>query len=220
MNTAGVNGSNGLSNATDGFLWTAQTFRWDSLAAGTKVVVGMDLQTASDGQFDDDRIGWTTATSDTNSAYHFGVQLDYAGSPVVHGIYRYWKIPGTRNVNMTSWVPLTDTLANTWYRTQATFTKLTDASTAIDVSVQQLDAAGLLVGPVLTASLADTSALPVGDAPLASSFAGDLTPLYKNFNAKGGNADNISFSIVAVPEPATLSLLALAGLALGRRRHV
>ena len=64
----------------------------------------------------------------------------------------------------------------------------------------------------------DTATLAAGDRPNTKYFSGgSLSPAYKNFNH--GKSDNAMAVITVIPEPATMGLLALGGLALLRRRR-
>lgn len=217
VNTSGVAGSNGLGAGDQAFNWTANTFDWTAMAVGDHVVIGGDWQADSGGRFNDDRMGWTTTgASSTSSSNHFGTQLD---NEAQSGFVCYWKVGSS--TNYTEIMDFPTITASGWYRASTKFTKLGAAAARLDVSFQELDAAGNPTGLLYTGTLADTSALATNPAP-ASYFTATVTPMFKSFNSATGNAnfDNAYFSgVVAVPEPATLSVLLLGGLLLGRRRH-
>ena len=79
----------------------------------------------------------------------------------------------------------------------------------MDVYFSALDAGGNVVGTPLTASL-------LLDTSVWRGLSGTVYPMYKNYSATAGNADNAYFEIT--PEPCSLILLGLGGLALLRRR--
>lgn len=196
VSTSGIAGSKGVAPGHQGFNWTAHTFHWTDLRPGDSITIGMDFQADDAGQFDDDRVGWAVeATANTNSSNHFGVQLDTkADHP--GGVVGYWKI-GSKMV----YRPLLDFASagihpapNAWYRLRATFRKLPGGAAAIDVTLQALDGSGAPTGRVFSGSLPDTSALPAGDVPPTSLFSSPASPMYKNFSALRGNADNAYYS--------------------------
>lgn len=217
--TGGVAGSRGLGGGDQGFNWTAHSFTWSTLAVGDKLTMGMDFQANSTTpHFNDDRIGWAiNAGSSTSSNNHFGIQLDNEQQA---GIVGYWKVSGTTiyqsivNFSSIGFTPTT----NGWYRARATFTKLGNSSAAIDVTMQALDGSGIPTGSIISGSIADTSALGGNSTP-ASYFAGAASPMFKNFHTTGGNADNAYFVYTAVPEPATLTVLAGAMVLVSLRRR-
>jgi hypothetical protein len=202
----GLAGTQGLSNGTNSLAWTSHPWDWSTLNVGDKVIAKMDFQSApgpSGNYFDDDRAGWVVASNYTSSSYHFGVQLDTSDG----GLVTYFRDLTGSNVKT---VMITNaTLApsyNTWYREEMQVTKLTSGSGAsgarVDVFYSALDSSGNVVGSPLTATLTiDTSAW--------RGFSGSVYPMYKNYSALGGNADNAGFQIT--PEPSTL-VLAAAGL--------
>ncbi len=214
----GAGGTQGISINSSGshqINWTGHAWDWGtSVAVGESVVVGMDFQANGSGQFDDDRVGWVVASGATSSSYHFGVQLDNTAG----GLETYFRdLSGGRVLQTTlkTWAALGTPSGNNWYRERLTVTKLTSAvgpgGAQVDVSFQALDSSGNPIGSPVTASYGtiNTSAL--------RGFSGTVYPMFKNFNAQPGNADNAYFAIV--PEPAALSLLCVGGLALLRRRH-
>jgi hypothetical protein len=85
----------------------------------------------------------------------------------------------------------------------------------VDVSFWALDGSGNTVGSPLTASYG------ISTSDLAG-FSGLVDPVYKNYNSTAGGTgmmDNAYFAILAVPEPASWSLLAIGALALIARRR-
>lgn len=223
VTSGGTGGTQGVDKGTTGsnqMNWTGHLWNWGTdVNVGDKVVVRMDFQANGSGAFDDDRVGWVVASSAASSSYHFGVQLDNATGTT--GFETYFKDNSGTRVNQTTLLApsLLGATGSEWYREELTVTKLTSAlgsaGAKVDVSFQALDVSGNLVGSPLTASYGniDTSAL--------RGFSGDVYPMFKNYNALPGNADNAYFAIVSgdVPEPTTLSLLALAGLPLLTRRR-
>jgi hypothetical protein len=209
----GVGGTQGVNEGggSQQMNWTAHPWDWaTSLAVGDKVIARMDFQ-ASGGAFDDDRVGWVLASNPGSSSYHFGVQLDDADG----GLVTYLRNSSGGNVkNIVIATALLPRSGNNWYREEMQVTKLTSGLGAngarIDVSYSALDSGGNVVGTPVTGNiLLDTSAW--------RGFSGQVYPMYKNYSALVGNADNAYFQIT--PEPATLSLLAIGGLLALRRRH-
>jgi hypothetical protein len=145
----GVVGSVGLTEASSIFNWTAHPFSWSEV---TKVIIGLDFQTDGSGHFDDDRCGWTINSGSVNSADFFGAQLDHPDG----GIVTYWRNSSGSRVQ-TPIVAFGDLKASTWYRFRNEITKLTSTSARLDVSLDELDAAGNPIGSPLTGTVEDTS---------------------------------------------------------------
>ena len=213
---SGVNGSVGLPHHGNIFTWTAHPFDWSTdLAVGDYAVVNMDFKTDGTGRFDDDRVGWMYGMPTTSSSNIMSVQMDPGGTGASgYNIEGYWDGVGGAD-KRPSIVNLPVLSNEAWYRLTTTFTKTAvDNEPIIGVDLQLLDAAGNPTGSVAAGTL-DTSTLVAGDRPNAKYFSGTVYPSYKNYNH--GFADNAGFDIV--PEPATMSLLALGGLALLKRKR-
>jgi MYXO-CTERM domain-containing protein len=215
----GVNGSNGLSSSSNIFNWQAHPFSWGSMSVGDKVVTKMDFQAGGNNDwFDDDRVGWTTNGASTSTSYPnvFGAQLDTpdGGAPNT-AMEAYWKTSGGTQV-YAKMGNITGIVSGSWYRFELDITKLSGSSAALAGTVTLLDSSGNPTSTTWTGSLADTSAYS-SPCP-AAYFTNTLTPIYKNFSSASGDADNASFEVVSTPEPATMSLLVLGGLAALRRR--
>jgi hypothetical protein len=205
----GVAGSNGLSIANPIFNWKAQSFTWSTLPVGIRMMMAMDFQTSSIGKFDDDRVGWTNAPDSTGSSTNqLALQLDNRDES---GMVVYWNSTRT-NLN-----PLAGIAASTWYRFEVEYTKLTNTSAKIVGTLTALDTSGIKTGTPYVGTVADTSAF--SNPPATDRFTSAFQcPSYKNYSQTAGNADNVTFD-ANVPEPATLSLLAIGGLLALRRRH-
>jgi hypothetical protein len=196
----GVTGSIGLAQAANIFNWTAHEFNWNA-ADFQGITLQADFQTDTNGQFDDDRLSWTTNASSTSSDYQFGVQLDHPNG----GIVTYWRnSSGTRI--QTSIVSLPTLPVNTWYRFTAEITKLTATSAKIDVDLVRLDASGNPTGTSYNGTVPDTSTWS-GGAPATSYFsATSMWPSYKNYNAIPGAADNACYEIIGGTVPPTTTV--------------
>ena len=212
----GAGGTNGINNCPSGSYqlnWTDYAWSWADLAVGDKAIAKMDFQTDSSGNFDDDRIGWVMTSNADSSSYHFGVQLDR--SDAGGGLVTYFRtMTGSNIKNLLIAKATLGATANSWYREELYVTKLTDTlgpnGAQLDVYFSALDASGNVVGTPLTATTTiDTS--------IYRGFSTSVYPMFKNYNAIGGNADNAYFQVT--PEPASMGLLALGGLALLRRRR-
>jgi len=218
--TGGVAGTQGVNQGggSNQMNWTRYLWNWQTdVAVGQKVIARMDFQANGSGQFDDDRVGWVLASGAGSSSYHFAVQLDNTDNGAPGGLGTYFRDnAGNRvlNAKLIPW-PTLGASGSNWYREKLQVTKLTSVlgpgGAQVDVFFWALDGSGNPVGSPLTASYGplDTSAL--------RGFNGGVYPMFKNYSATGGNADNAYFEIT--PEPATLSLLAIGALAMLRRRR-
>jgi hypothetical protein len=212
----GAGGTQGINNSPSGsnqINWTAHPWNWANLSVGDRVIVSMDFQANGSGQFDDDRVGWVDAANASSSSWHFGVQLD--NTDAGGGLVTYYRTSSTNPKNsIIPWANLGASGSN-WYREQLTVTKLINTlgpgGAQVDVSFQALDGSGNPVGSPVTATAGTIDTLTL------RGFSGTVYPMFKNYNAQPGNADNAYFAIV--PEPTAMSLLCLGGLALLRRRH-
>ncbi|MCX5653465.1 MAG: PEP-CTERM sorting domain-containing protein [Planctomycetota bacterium] len=217
---AGVAGTQGVNKGggSQQMNWTGHPWDWATLAVGDKVIARMDFQANGSGQFDDDRVGWVLASNPGSSSYHFAVQLDNTDNTAPGGLGTYFRDnSGNRvmNAKLIPWATLGSSGSN-WYREEMQVTKLTSGLGAggakVDVSFWALDASGNVVpGSLKTASYG-----PFDNSGLRG-FSGTVYPMFKNYSAVDGYADNAFFQIT--PEPATLSLLAIGGLLVLRRRH-
>jgi hypothetical protein len=217
--TTGVAGTNGLSGATKPFNWAGHTFQWSDPAL-TSLTIGMDIQasaaTATGYPFKEDRIGWTTSPSTIDTATEFCIGLnnstDYPGGFNIASYYKSTNGKSREYTFATYTSPITE---NAWYRVRAQFTKLTDTSASIVVTVQSLDSTGAVVDTLITGTMADTATW--SNPPPATLFSGTtMCPMFKNYDEKAyGNMDNAYLEIV--PEPATMSFLLAGLLFVGRR---
>ena len=215
---AGVNSTNGLGVSGNIFNWLGQPFSWvNDVPLNWTVRVAMDFETEASGSWmlDDDRVGWNK-TSGTSSSEQFAVQVDNPDG----GLVTYWRTAGGGQVKQLL-NPLTGIQFDTWYRLTVDFTKLSNSSAKLDALVTELDASGNPTANTWAGSIADTSTMVgyggAANAPNPAYFStAVLYPTYKNYTG-AANVDNAAFGIV--PEPASLSLLLLGGLALIRRRR-
>jgi len=219
----GAGGTQGVDKGTGSnqMIWESHAWDWGTLAVGDKVIARMDFQANGSGNFDDDRVGWVLGngsggqiTGSSNSSYNFAIQLDNSAG----GIETYFRnLTGGRVLQTTvlNWAALGTPTGSNWYREELRVEKLTSGNgpggAQVDVSFWALDGSGNPVGSPVTASYGtvDTSAL--------RGFTGTVYPMFKNYSATNGYADNAYFEIT--PEPATMGLLALGALAMIRRRR-
>jgi hypothetical protein len=215
----GTGGTQGVSlgSGSNQINWTGHPWDWGTLSVGDKVIARMDFQANGSGQFDDDRVGWVVASSAGSSSFHFGIQLDNTDNAAPGGLVTYFRDNSgnrTGSATLIPWASFGSSGSN-WYREELVVTKLTSALGAngakVDVSFQALDGAGNPVGSPLTASAGNINTSTL------RGFSGTVYPMFKNYSGQPGNIDNAFFQIT--PEPTTLGLLALGGLALSRRRH-
>ncbi|MBW2700166.1 MAG: hypothetical protein JRF33_05055 [Deltaproteobacteria bacterium] len=191
--SASCDASIGLAPATLGYTWLIHPFRWQA-EDFTRLVVGADFQSSNQSEFHDDRLGWTLACDTTDSSLMFGVQLDNVRGLLTEA---YWDGPEVNNLR----VPIADIDSlisrDSWYRLRATFTKLTDTSARIDVSLWELDGAcDPVEPPIIIESIPDTSALGV-NAPDHKYFNADIMwPVFKNAGGIQGGFDNVYIEIV------------------------
>jgi hypothetical protein len=196
----GLESSVGLTEASAIFNWGAHPFSWNDVS---KLIVGMDFQTAANsGHFDDDRCGWTINSGSVDSGNFFGAQLNHPDG----GIVTYWRDSSGSRVQ-TQIVALPEFEASTWYRFRNEITRLTATSARIDVSLYELDASGNPTGTPWTGSVEDTSTW-LGGAPDTKYFtAATIWPAYKNYSVLVGAADNAYFEIVPVGPVPTVTLV-------------
>ena len=214
---AGVAGTQGVNQGggSNQMNWTGYPWDWATLAVGDKAIARMDFQANGSGAFDDDRVGWVLASGASSSSYHFAVQLDNPDG----GLQTYFRnLSGSRVYQTTLIANATlGASGSNWYREELRVEKLTSApgpnGAQLVVNFWALDGSG----NVVPASLKTASYGPFDTSGLRG-FSGTVYPMFKNYSAQPGYADNAYFQIT--PEPATLALLAAGGvLALLRRRH-
>jgi hypothetical protein len=218
----GVAGSAGFSGKNPSNNWTAHTFNWSDPTL-TGVVIGLDFQTppASDANFpfSNDRVAWTTTPLSDSSSSTFGVQLGKnsaaPGGFVITGYYN----DGSKTRTDTIATYASPIAGDAWYRVRVAYTKLTAASCRLDVTVQPIDANGVVGVPLVTGTVADTSVLAGTwtHVPPAALFSGStMCASFKNYADKAyGNADNAYLEII--PEPASILLILGAAGVLVRR---
>ena len=92
-----------------------------------------------------------------------------------------------------------DIYGEIWYRLKVEFTKLTDTSAKIDVTLTELDEDGTEIAEVVTGQIEDTAALGE-DEPHEKYFTGPIWPAYKNYYGAANNltagADNAYAEII------------------------
>ena len=217
----GVDSSGTIATLSKGTMRDLNQVKWTNLAVGDYMTVSMDFQTAGLA-FDDDRLGMINDHDTTSSSRVLGVQLDNnSSSPSGYSIEGYWDGPTVDNKRIVR-VDLPVLSADTYYHFEVTITKL---------GAERALMAGALTtmgGSLVASGSVDTDTLAVGDRPHSKYFTDDqlsgsdpspppagggLWPMFKN---QGAAVDNYSWSGV-IPEPMTLSLLGLGGLALLRR---
>ena len=185
----GLLGSIGLAPGSSIFTWTEHPFDWND-PAFQSITFDMDFQTDGSGEFDDDRMGWMIVDDDASSTNFFGVQLDHVDG----GIVTYWRDSSDTRIQ-TPIVPLASLSANTWFRFEATITKLTDTSARIDVSLVELDGSGNPTGTPYTGTVDDTSTWADGVPDERYFTAATMWPAYKNHTGLSGAADNVCFDV-------------------------
>ena len=194
----GVADSIGLAPGTAIYNWTAHPFNWNA-SNFSKFIAQQDFKSNGSGQFDDDRLSWTTVPESTSSSNEFGVQLDSTNG----GIVTYWLNSSTRINDVIA--ELTGIKADTWYRFRVEITKLSPTSAKIDVSLVELDAGGTPTGTPIEGSVPDTSLLASGHTPNSTYFsAASMVPSYKNYSTSGHTTapvDNTCYQVETSGEP-------------------
>lgn len=225
----GVGGSKGVTAAQYGAVMSgveANKVVWGDYAIGDSFVFSMDFKTNAVGQLNDDRLYLSSsATNVTDSANNFGVQLDFESTapPTGSGLWdtitaannrvhieTYYR-SGSNRIQLPFVTDIT-VASDAWYTLTWIITKTGDVSAEFYASLSELDGTLIKGGTWDTASLA---AYQPNEA-----YFNELWPAFKNYNGTGhtsAGADNFSFTVV--PEPMTLGLLGLGGLALLRRRR-
>jgi hypothetical protein len=197
----GVADSVGLSAAQKHFQWSGKPFTWTDSDLGA-VIISMDFQAsaaeATGAPFDDDRMGWSiVGGQELSDADFLCVQLE-AGE--IRGFFRTSPTSTTTRAPTLATLPALTPLG--WYRFRVTFTKLTNTSARIDVSLTELDDNGVPGNTVASGTVADTSVVDTIWKWVPSSHyftTALLYPTFKNYNEKApGHADNCYLEIVRV----------------------
>ncbi len=216
----GVDSSGTIATLSKGTMRDLNHVTWTTLAVGDYMTVSADFQT-NGVSFDDDRIGMINDHDTTSSSRVLGVQLDNnSSSPSGYSIEGYWDglVSSDRRVVLVDLPVLT---ADTYYHFEVTITKLGAEQALMAGRLTTMGGALVAQGSVDTGTLGDNApnSKYFTDDQLSGSDTSGLTmgglwPMFKN---QGAAIDNYSFNLV--PEPMTLSLLGLGGLALLRRRR-
>ena len=205
----GVAASWGISPSGNIFIWRSKSFSWAD-PSFESATFQLDFETDGSAQFDDDRVGWQTTNSNVGSDYIFGVQLDNAGGHL--RIDGYWDHVAGDDAGRPEIASLDGLLAaNSWYRLEAVFTKLTATSAKIDAELWALDASGAPVSLTASGSIADTSALgstaPNASPALAYFTTATLYPAFKNHSGAAANADNACYEVTSGTPPVQYTLI-------------
>lgn len=206
----GVAGANDIATMSGGDMLTANKVKWTELEVGDYIKLSMDFQASDVGTFDDDRLGMMYDYDSVTSDKIFGAQLD--GNRMQTYFDRVNSISGAQyqvgagNLNITP---------DEWYSFTVTLTKMGDYRVLIGATLTTLG------GTLVDSGSFDTDSLEESLRPNLKYFTDlendGLWPAFKNYHVVSGAADNFSFTVV--PEPMTLGLLGLGGLALLRRRR-
>ena len=224
---AGVDGSQGVTSSGTVASLSAGIYKdspvthvkWTQLAVGDYMTISGAYESSSSKPFDDDRLGMINDWDTTSSGRILGAQME-SDTGYIEG---YWDSDTANDIRVPI-VALPATVYNDWYNFSVTITKLGDYRAQFDVVLAELN------GTVLAAGSLDTGTLAAGDQPAQKYFTDDqlsgssedpsmggLWPMFKNNSNSSTGFDNYSYTLV--PEPMTLSLLGLGGLALLRRRR-
>jgi len=211
----GVDASGTIATWSKGPMEAANHVAWLGLSVGDYVTLSADFQAHDDGagggKFDDDRLGMMSDYNSTTSDRIIGAQLEG------HHIETYWDRLGSSSGPRIT-LDGSFTLVNqAWYHFEVTITKAGAEDVIVAASLTDVGS-GILIGS------GSQSSIGLGaDRPNTRYFSDNdsggygLWPAFKNHSG-GANFDNMSYSGV-IPEPMTLSLLGLGGLALIRRRR-
>lgn len=205
----GRNFSRGLGEAQRNFHWVAHPFEWKDPTVGG-VITQIDLQTPGIGDqyfpWRQDSTGWTIDGSSLDSADFFQVTMERR-QEMVAPYHRYGQIltkwrnadSGTMKESLILEYDADVLLEQlSWYRLRAEFTKLTNSSAQVDVSLSGWDTNGDPV-EIASGTIPDTSLLGIY-APHPDLFAPSVMyPTYKTYdNGAGAKADNVYFEIIRV----------------------
>lgn len=208
--SVGVNSTVGLSASQRNFHWVAHPFDWDDPTV-EGVIFGMDFRTPAatntNFPFNGDEVGWTINEFSTSTDEYLQVSMSANSSviPPVGIIKGKWSNTGGTGRDVTI-VTYDRSLIQeySWYRLRAQFTKLTDTSAQIDVTLTALNVDGSEGSVIATGTMPDTSALAdPKDLPAENLFTSiDKWPTFRSYSEKAsGPSDNCYFEIVRVPPP-------------------
>ena len=195
--TGGIVGSaSPIVVMSKGPMLDANRVKWTELAVGDSLSISMDFQTSSDShKFDDDRLGMSNDYDSTTSNRTLGAQLEQ------YHIETYFNNTGdTGERIILSNSDFTDLPVSTWYTFNVTLTKLGDFRVLIETSLRAVSDNSLIASGSLDTDTLDEAHRPhhkyFTDDQTADPLDGGLWPMFKNYNATSGNADNFSFEII------------------------
>ena len=186
----------GLAPACAIFTWIEYPFDWND-PAFESITFNMDYQTDASGYFDDDRVGLDDYRFRCNLRQLLRRPVRYCTAQCGDGgLVTYWRDDGDVRIQ-TPIVPLGALSSSTWYRLEATITKLTATSARIDVPAWSnwmeavlSHARSILLAPSMTPAPGQTACLIYPYFEAAS-----MWPAYKNYSNATGSADNACFDL-------------------------
>ncbi len=191
-----VGGASPIATMSKGPMLDANRVKWTELAVGDSLSISMDFQTSSDShKFDDDRLGMHNDYDSTTSNRTLGAQLEQ------FHIETYFNNTGdTGERIILSSSDFTNLPASTWYTFNVTLTKLGDFRVLIETSLRAVSDNSLIASGSLDTDTLTEARRPhhryFTDDQAADPLDGGLWPMFKNYNATSGNADNFSFEII------------------------